>query len=228
MTFDGSEPKAFPVKGNVFDSFCQARARATEGPWPPPDVRFLLRHRISLRLLVSVSFGIWPFPVRRRVQGRAFFCLSIHPLVDPRPTAGGPPVTTDLTASVAGGYSLTFDTPKGKVTALWSEDSVEWQLTAFDRCTRIPHRDGRDVTPAIAAHVVLLTGPDRGPFYLLGQAAVAGVQPGRMPMRPREHCAVAERSPPATTGGTEPFAPRMARAKVCLAGWETRRYGSAP
>ncbi len=71
-----------------------------------------------------------------------------------------------------GTHGLVFDTPRGQVTALWSESPTEWRLTLLGRNSRIFDRDGREVTPAVAAGSSLFTGSDRGPFYLLGKAVV--------------------------------------------------------
>ncbi len=71
-----------------------------------------------------------------------------------------------------GTHGLVFDTSRGKVTALWSESPAEWHLTLFGGNSRIIDRDGRDLTSVVAAGNPLLTGPDRGPLYLLGKAVV--------------------------------------------------------
>lgn len=71
-----------------------------------------------------------------------------------------------------GVHGVKLVTGHGEVTAIWSESAVQWQLRLLTERTAVIDRDGHDVTHRVIAGDPLFTGPDRGPFYILGQAVV--------------------------------------------------------
>jgi hypothetical protein len=68
-----------------------------------------------------------------------------------------------------GRYGLIFDTPRGRVTALWALEPVTWSLRFEATSVQVLGRDGRDLTAAALANASALTiQPDDGPIYLVG------------------------------------------------------------
>ncbi|MCX8073085.1 MAG: endo-1,4-beta-xylanase [Candidatus Binatia bacterium] len=71
-----------------------------------------------------------------------------------------------------GTYMLTFDTPRGKVSALWSVQRARWRINLASSATRIVSRDGEGIDTLSLAERGVETGPSSGPFYIVGAATV--------------------------------------------------------